>query len=712
MTRESIIEYFRSKVTKPLSFHEIVYLMHLTPPERRQLKRFLRDLVSDGKIVRTRKGLYGPPEEMSLVTGYFDAHREGYGFVVTGKAGERDLFIPARSVSGAMNNDRVVARIEDRRRGEGRIIRVLERAASRIVGTVDHGRSGWFVVPKGASANFDVAVSPKDRAGAKQGDRVVAEIIEFPTDKRIPTGRIVKVLGAPASLRDEIEAIIEEFHLPRRFPHDALDKAKGLDAAAPAGRAGRRRDLRRLPTVTIDGERARDFDDAVSIARRKGGYRLWVHVADVGHYVGWNTPIDAEARKRGTSVYFPDRVIPMLPKQLSEDLCSLVPQEDRPAVTVEMDFDGEGEQIASKVYPSLIRSDERMTYTSVRKILIDRDTAERRKYEHLLGGFETMGELCSILKERRLRRGSLDFDLPEPDILLDIQGNPEAVMSAERNFAHMIIEEFMIAANETVATYLTNRDIPLLYRIHEPPDADKLMAVQGALGTLNISRNRRQVRAADIPSLLKEIRGLPGEDVFNHMILRCLKQARYAPANAGHFGLASACYTHFTSPIRRYPDLVVHRILKEFMRGGKTGDARKQELASALPDIAFHSSMMERRADAAERAVVDVTKAWFMKDRVGEDFGASVISVNPYGLRVRLRDFFVEAFLHLSSMTDDFYRYDEKTMSLRGTHRKRVFTIGGELRVRIDRVDIEERTVLAGLCPEGGRHGSVSRAAR
>jgi len=708
VNKESILAFFREKTGKPLSFKDIVSLMRLSHPEARALKRLLRQMMREGDIVMTRKGLYGPSDDMNLITGRFEAHRDGYGFVILEKPGERDIFVPARSTQGAMDNDRVIVRMENSRRREGMIIRILERATTRFVGRLDITKAASYIRPKNKSLPFDLYVSPGDRGKARHGDSVVAEILSYPTDKRPPSGKVIKVIGKPEDPASEVEAIIEEFNLPRRFPKDVHDEAKLLYARisdapfAPSPRGDReglglkRKDLRSLPTVTIDGERAKDFDDAVSIKLTEHGYKLWVHIADVGFYVGWDSVLDGEARKRGTSVYFPDRVIPMLPKELSEDLCSLKPGVERPAFTVEMDFDRQGEQIGAKFYPSLIKSDERMTYTSVKKILVDHDRDEREKYEPLLQDFELMNELCGILRQMRLERGSLDFDLPEPEVLLDLQGRPEAILRAERNLAHMIIEEFMIAANEAVAGHLESLGVPSLYRIHEEPDPMKLEEIMKVVHPSSKAR-RKSLKAEDFSRLLMEIKGTPGEEIINYMILRGLKQARYSPVNVGHFGLASASYTHFTSPIRRYPDLVVHRILREVLAKKHLPDKRIKERECLLPEIAFHSSRMERLSDDAEREVVGAMKVWFMKDKVGEEFEGMLVGVTPYGLRVRLKDFYVDGFIHVSYMTDDFYQYNERSVSLSGRNTGRIFRIGDELTVRVDKVDLEEREILFGI---------------
>ncbi len=706
INKDKILSFFKERSRKPLSFKEIVYEMNLSPAEARALKGLLRGMVKKGEIVRTRKGLYAPPDDINLVTGYFEPHKEGYGFVIMEKPGERDLFIPAWATMGAMKNDKVLVRIENWAKREGRIIRILERAFTRIAGRFGASKGGFYVSPKDKSLQFDLYIPLKEKNGAKIGDVVIAEIIDYPTHRKPPTGRIIKVLGEPQTPKAEIELIIEELNLPKKFPHNVLKEAYLLYSSKLETDTlkSRRKDLRFLSTVTIDGEHAKDFDDAISIKLEQYGYKLYVHIADVSHFINWNSDIDIEARKRGTSIYFPDRVIPMLPKELSEDLCSLKPGVERLTFTVEMDFDRNGNRLKTDFYPSLIVSDERMTYTSVKRILIDNDKSERQKYDHLLQDFELMGELCNILRNRRLERGSLDFDLPEPEVLLDVKGKPESILTAERNFAHMIIEEFMIAANEAVAEYLDKQGIPFLYRIHEEPDPVKFEEIVRVIRS--ITGIKTLARPKDYSELLKGIKNTSIEEIINYIVLRSLKQARYSPINVGHFGLASKCYTHFTSPIRRYPDLIVHRILKETLNKKHISDRRIIELKKILPDIAFHSSRMERLADEAEREVLNAMRVWFMKDKVGEEFDAKIVHVTPYGLKVRLKDYFVEGFAHVSYMTDDFYRYNESSMSLVGKHTKRAFKIGTEVKVRIERVDIEEREILIDIC------GSVSEDKR
>ncbi len=694
LNNEKVLEIV-SSCPRPMSFKEILSRLGLGRNEARRLKRVLRNLVSQGALIMTRKGRYGTPEEMSLVRGCFEAHRDGYGFVIPEDTGQRDIFIPARATLGAMEGDRVIARIEDPRKRDGRILRILERAQTRLVGTIEITKAGAFVRPKRRDVPFDIYVAPKDVRKAKNGDLVVVEIVSYPTDKRPPSGRVTKVLKKPEVPAEEIEAIIDEFNLPRKFPAEVAGEVKALSADITADAEGRK-DLQTLPTVTIDGERAKDFDDAISIKLRKFGYTLYVHIADVGYFVPWESTVDREAKKRGTSVYLPDRVVPMLPKKLSENLCSLKPKVPRFAFTVEMDFSRKGERLRQRFYPSIIRSDERMTYTAVKKILVDGDRKLRQRYDYLLREFELMAELCSLLRERRLKRGSLDFDLPEPEVLLDIRGNPENIVVAERNFAHMIIEEFMITANEAVAESLAARGVPSIYRIHEPPDDSKMEEVLKVVKAVTNIR-KRHLSVKDLPYILDKVRGRPEEDVVNYIILRSLKQARYSTQNVGHFGLASECYTHFTSPIRRYSDLVVHRILREALTKRRMKASRMKELEETLPGIAFHCSRAERVADDAERAVVAAMRAWFMKERVGEEFSARIVGVTPRGIKVRLKDFYVDGFLHVSYLTDDYYIYNERSLQLVGRRKKKRFRMGDELTVRVERVDLDQREIVFGI---------------
>jgi len=689
---DEILKYLKTKTSKPVGMKEIARNIGVFSGRSGSLRRVLKSLTSSGSIYRTHSGLYGIADRMNLITGEFQGHRDGYGFILPDKSGEADLFIPRRKTMGAMSGDRVIARVESLKRREGAIIKILERARKRIIGKLCHEKGSYFVAPKGKNLPFDVLVSAGNRNGAKSGNLVLVELTSYPTPTRPPEGRVLKVLPDADHPGVEIDMIIEEHSLPRSFASPVLKEAKGL---SPTIRLGSRVDCRGLTTVTIDGEDAKDFDDAISIKKIKGGFILYVHIADVSHYVTWESGIDLEARRRGTSVYFPGQVIPMLPETLSNDLCSLLPRTDRFAFTVEMHVSTDGKMMKKEFYPSVINSNERLTYTAVGRILVDHDPVERERYGYLMEDLETMGELYDILKRSRVKRGSLDFDLPEPYILLDLQGSPEAIMKTERNVSHMIIEEFMIAANEAVSSTIEGLHVPSLYRVHEEPDIAKLDELRPILKTFGLETRGAGVSA--FRSILKKIKGKTEGPMLNILLLRSLKQAKYSTKNSGHFGLASKSYTHFTSPIRRYPDLVVHRVLKDILSGkGITGENRSY-LQSVLPEIAAHSSATERTADEAEREIVRAMRAWFMKDKVGNVYEGFVTSINPRGLRVQLKEIFVEGFLRVSSMSDDYYWFDEERFRLIGRRRKKSFTMGDEITVRVESVDIEEREIAFSL---------------
>lgn len=693
MKTEEILEFIK-KSGRPVSFKEISDAFSLKASQRKKLKRLLKELLLQGKIIRNRKGLYLPVREAKLITGFFEAHRNGFGFVIPDSPKETDIFIPPHATMGAMDGDRVVVRLEQRRKREGKIIRILERATKKIVGTIEKSGPIFYIQPRKRNINQQVVVAPQD-IKLKHGDLVLAELTYQAANKPL-VAKILKVFEKPKTPKEDIEILTYEYDLPKKFPKEVVNLSEELSLKGISKKQFKNRvDLRELPTVTIDGENAKDFDDAVSIKKLRNGFILWVHIADVSHYVKWNSPIDIEARQRGTSIYLPDRVIPMLPPHLSENLCSLLPKTARLTFTVEMHFSNSGERKETLFYPSVIQTAERMTYTSVKKILIDKDPEEIKKYQTLVPYFEEMAELCEILKDKRKKRGSLDFDLPEPEVLLDIKGDPQAIIKAERNLAHFIIEEFMIAANEAVAEFLYSKNVPCLYRVHEEPEANKIQYITRIIKNLGILKE--DLKPAEFHEFIEVVKETPYEEIVNYLILRSLKQARYSPENVGHFGLASDCYTHFTSPIRRYPDLVVHRILKEFLQKGKISKERKKELEKILPDIAIHSSRMERKADDVERDAVQIMRVWFMKEKEGEEFEGKVTMVTPEGLRVRLEEYYVEGFLPISYMSDDFYQFDEKRYCLTGLKRKKKFTIGTSLRVRVAKVSIDEREIIFDL---------------
>ena len=704
-THKQIAELIKAKTGKPMLVRELMRQLRLTADDRRDLKKVLNDLVLSGEIIKTRGNRYGLPEKMDLETGIFQAHPQGYGFVIPEKKGKTDVYISARSKLDAMNGDKVVVRVtppvgkkKTEGKREGMVVRILERAQTRVVGTYelpDPKTGGFgFVTPFDTRLTQDLIISREHVGDAKPGDIVSAEIIAYPMRGRPPEGRIVKLIGKPGSPGIDSELIIEQYELPTQFSTAALQEADEIPQQVTPTMRKSRKDLRDLATVTIDGEKARDFDDAISIERIKGGYRLWVHIADVAQYVKEKTLLDEEAYLRGTSVYLPDRVIPMLPMQLSNGICSLNPNVDRLTLTCEMDIAASGDILRYDIYESIINSNERMTYTAVREILVDRDPAQRKRYSALLAEFELMEELMNVLRTKRSKRGSIDFDLPEPEIVLDLQGRMTEIIRAERNMAHQIIEEFMLAANETVARHIENKKAPFIYRIHEEPDEEKLTDLVEFLATLGISLPTvKKVKPLHLQKALAKAKGSPEETLINTVLLRTMKQARYSHENVGHFGLAAETYTHFTSPIRRYPDLIVHRVLKADMRGKLKDEVYVEKLAAALPESAIHCSQRERKAMEAERDVITMLKLRFMEDKVGEVFDGIITGVVQFGFFVQLRDLFVEGLVHVSTLTDDYYHYVEKLHCLRGERRKCAYRIGDAIRVRVDRVDTARKRI-------------------
>ncbi|MCI4625141.1 MAG: ribonuclease R [Candidatus Magnetoovum sp. WYHC-5] len=691
--KEELLQYIKTR-KKPLSFKELSMRFCSNKGEAKIIKKYLRALVKEGALRRTQKGQFGQTEEKEQITGYFEAHKGGYGFVISEKPSMKDIYVSLRKTMGAMNNDRVVALIENETKRDGRIVKIIERAHKRVVGKIVKKGNTLFLQPKLKTIPFDIVVHGKNALKVSDGDTVIGEIEVYQEGKHPSFGKIVKKVKPPSDPESEINQIIEEFNLPKRFSPSLVAQIHEIPHEIPEDIISTRKDLRTLKTVTIDGESAKDFDDAISIRKVESGYKLYVHIADVGFYVPWESPIDIEARKRGTSVYFPNKVLPMLPKVLSEDLCSLKHGVDRLTITVEMDFDSNGTVQHASFYRSVINTNARMTYTKVKNILIDNDEVLKKKYKSLVPDFELMSELCLLIKQKKELRGSLDFDLPEPEILIDIQGNLEGIVKAQRNFAHRIIEEFMIAANESVAEFMAKTNIPCLYRVHEEPEQRKIDDMANVLFTAGIWKKRKP-KPSDFPALIKKARSTPYEEMVNYIILRSLKQAKYSPINVGHFGLASPCYCHFTSPIRRYPDLVVHRILCDVLEDrNKFENQQIKLLETILPDIAFHSSRRERIADEAENTAVDALRTWFMKDKIGSVFNATVVRVSNYGLKIRLNDYYIEGHIPIENMTDDYYDFNDTELTLKGRRFQRKYTIGDSIQVKAYGINQEEREVL------------------
>jgi len=658
-----------------------------------ELKRMLDDMADDGEIVRFKGNSYAIATAAKSIRGTLSTHRDGYGFV-TPQGGGEDIFIPQRYMKSAMHGDTVEVRAEHSRLGggkqEGRIMSVTERASSRIVGRYEETRRGAVVIPEETRLNMVVAIPTKGRGTAADGQQVVAELTSYPIGGRPAEGRIVEVLGWPDDPEVEVQSAIRRFDLPHVFEKDTLAEADAVPESVSQEELKGRVDLRSMPTVTIDGETARDFDDAVALRREGANCRLWVSIADVSHYVRPGSALDRDAYLRGTSVYFPDRCIPMLPERLSNGICSLNPQVDRLTMTAEMLIDRNGGTLESSFYPSIIRSSARLTYTIVKQIIVDNDPEVTDKHRPLAPMLLEMKELALCLQAMRRKRGSIDFDLPEPEVIIGLTGQTEGIIRAERNLAHQLIEEFMLAANEAVATYITGRAIPFLYRIHENPDPAKLISFQEFVYGFGYEFPlvAERVNPSELQRLLAQAAGRPEERMLNYALLRCMKQARYAAENLGHFGLASKCYCHFTSPIRRYPDLVVHRILRAALAlEGQQGSKRaERELATAtarLDEIAEHTSKRERVAMEAERDVVELKKVQFMQRHLGEEFNGFITGVTGFGFFVELEELFVEGLVHITTLDDDLYSFIEKQHSLIGRRSKQVFRIGDAARVKV-----------------------------
>jgi ribonuclease R len=711
----------------PALLRELMRALRIPKDQRREFRRLLNEMVRSGEIVRIKGNRYGLPSKMNLIPGRLQGHPEGYGFVIPDTPGQADIYVARRNMVDAMHGDHVVARVESYRpqkagsgtpRREGRIIRVLDRGTDRVIGRFDWSRNRefGFVVPTDRRNWFDLYVAFDQTGGARDGDLVVAEIVRYPTPHRNPEGRVETIIGRAYDPKVDTQMVMAEFGLPMDFPDPATAASRKLPSRVAPGMVRGFRDLRGLKTVTIDGEKARDFDDAVSIERAPGGrYRLWVHIANVSYYVPWNSALDLEARRRGTSVYFPDRVVPMFPENLSNGICSLNPREDRLALTVEMLFDSWGKPVEYDLYESVIKSDERMTYTAVGRILEQDDPELSRRYQPLVSDFRQMGELAERLRSRRMGAGSIDFDLPEPEIVLDLQGQPLDIIREERNVAHRIIEEFMLAANRTVAGHMADLGVPFIYRIHEPPDPDRLADLSLFVASFGHVLKLRHpagesggpFRPRVLQALLERVKGNPEERLINHVVLRSMKQARYSTENAGHFGLAADTYTHFTSPIRRYPDLIVHRLVKEVLKKKKMSASRAEELAGPLAEIARTSSERERVAMEAEREVVDLKKVRFMEDKMGEEFFGFITGVTSFGFFVELEAFFVEGLVHITSIPDDYYVFLEKEHSLLGRHHRRRFRIADRVRVRVENVNLEKRQIDFSLTEDFGGRGSA-----
>jgi ribonuclease R len=687
-----------SKLGKPVSVRDLVRALSLDPEARRELKAVLRRLIADGTLVKIRGARVGLPDRMNLVVGRLSCSPSGYGFVVpeARREGQADLFVAAANIREALHGDRVVARLE--RHGpkgpEGRIIRVLERANERLVGRYEaDGRFGGHVVPFDPRVLHEVFVPAGDEGKASAGDMVTVDITRPPTATRNPVGRVLEVLGRITDPGVDLKVVVARYALPDAFPPEVEAEARRVARPVGPGETAGRTDFRGWLTVTIDPETARDHDDAVGIERGKdGGYRLAVHIADVAHYVREGGPLDQEAYLRGTSVYFPDKVLPMLPHALSSDVCSLVEGEDRLTQSVVIDLDARGRVQKTTFHDGVIRSAARLSYAEAQAI-VDGDPTARGRHASLLPSLVAMDELAKLMRARRHERGSLDFDLPEPKLVLDEKGEMTGIVRHERLDSMRLVEEFMLAANEAVAQRLHRAGVGALYRIHEQPDPERVREFVELVSSLGyrVPARGEGVRPEDFQQILRQVEGRPEEKLVSYLLLRTMKLARYHEENLGHFGLATEMYAHFTSPIRRYPDLVAHRALRALGEGADS--ARESWLREKLPEMGLHLSERERRASDAERELVEWKKVRFMAGKLGETFAGYVTGVQAFGLFVELEEIYVQGLVHVSSMRDDYYGFHEKDHLLRGENTKATYRLGDRVQVQVARVNLGRRQI-------------------
>ena len=688
--QDRIVSFLGKRPRQRLTPAEILKGMGAARDELNEVVASLRALAKQGRVVRLKKNHYALPGADSCLTGRVHAHPDGFGFLIPDDRDKEDLYLSRREMRRVMHGDRVMVRVERTRGGavEVHVAEILEHGQKRLVGTYEEHQGQGYLIPTDPRIAPAIALGQSDKRPEK-GAVIAAELTRYASGYSAPEARVVETLGDPNDPEIQARAIIFQYALPTEFSPAAKRGAEACPQTIPESEIASRVDLRALPIVTIDGEKARDFDDAVCVEKSDGGYRLHVSIADVAHYVRPGSALDEDAYARGTSVYFPDRALPMLPEELSNGICSLNPNEDRLTKTAMIEFGARGEVLKTRFFNSVIRSHARMTYTEVRQILVDKDAESRARYRALVPGFERMEELALLLYGERRARGTLDFDLPEAEIVLDLQGNPENIVRAERSIAHRIIEEFMIAANEAVARHLKEKNLPLLYRVHEGPDHEALEEIAPFLATLGyrLPLKHERIQPKELQKILDASKGKPEEKVVNHVLLRAMKQAHYAPDNIGHFGLASLCYAHFTSPIRRYPDLIVHRMLDEALKNRKLKANEREELDRYMSEAGKHTSERERVAMDAEREMVGLKKAQFMMDKIGEQFAGVVVSLANFGFFVELEDYFVEGLVKLSSLKDDDYHYYEKEYLIKGRRHGRKFRLGDRVRVKVLRIN-------------------------
>lgn len=690
--KERILAYMESEGYVPIKRRDMRAMLSVPQEDREKFESLINELIAEGRVFETKKGKLALPKDLQMATGTFIGHARGFGFV-TPDAGGEDIFIPASETMGAMQKDRVLYKMlhkaEKGKKADGVIVRILERGQQRIVGTFEAGSKGYgFVVADDKKIAKDIFISRENTKGAVTGHKVVVEITDYGEDRRNPEGKVIEILGHINDPGVDILSVIRRYELAVEFPEEVYAEIEHLGTeVAEADKKGRE-DLRDLLTITIDGADAKDLDDAVSLKRLgNGNFELGVHIADVSHYVRENTALDKEAYARGTSVYLVDRVIPMLPHKLSNGICSLNPHVDRLALSCLMEVNGRGEVVSHRILESVINSDYRMTYTAVREILEDGTPALLEQYAEILPMLEDMEELRQILGEKRRKRGSVNFDLPESKIILDENGKPIDIKPYEKSIATNMIEEFMLVCNETIAENSFWQEMPFMYRSHQEPDEDKLEKMEQFLRGFGYYLRKKdgEIHPRELQKVLQKAEDTDEERIITRMVLRSMMQARYTAENGGHFGLAAKYYCHFTSPIRRYPDLEIHRMIKKMLHG------ELDEKASAyyrrkMPDWAKHCSKQERVAEDAERDTDALKKVEFMEDKVGQIYEGIISGVTNWGIYVELPNT-IEGMVALSQMDDDYYEFDEKKMLVFGKRTKKSYRLGDKVVVSVAKVD-------------------------
>lgn len=692
--KETIFAFICDQYYVPMRIKEIATVLQIPRDQRDDLKEVLDELVAEGLVELTSRGKY-LKSEIKVNEGTFEASTRGFGFISI-EGVEEDIYVSPKDVNTAMHGDTVRFELSKHSRGkrkEGRVVKVIERNTKEIVGTYESAGNFGFVVPDNPKYSRDIFVSKERSKGANTGDKVVVKITDYGSNSKKPEGIISENLGSSDEAGTDILSIIKGFDLPLEFPEkverQAENVAKDVSEADMAGRM----DLRHLPTVTIDGEDAKDLDDAITIEKKDDKYILGVHIADVTNYVQERSALDVEALKRGTSVYLTDRVIPMLPRTLSNGICSLNQGEDRLALSCIMTIDSKGVVVDHIITESVINVNERMTYTSVNAILAENDEKECERYADFVPYFKLMEELAALLREKRYKRGSIDFDIPESKIILDENGKPVEIKPYDRNVATKIIEDFMLAANETVAEDYFWQEIPFVYRTHDTPDTEKIKRLSTFINNFGYSlkSSQEELHPKELQKLLLKIAGTPAENLISRLTLRSLKQAKYTTACTGHFGLAAKYYCHFTSPIRRYPDLQIHRIIKDNLRG-RMNEEKRAHYNSILAEVAKKSSELERRAEEAERETDKLKKTEYMLNYIGEEFEGVISGMNQWGIYVELPNT-IEGMVHVSSLKDDFYEYNEGTFEMVGERFNKHYKLGQTVKIKVKAADVLRRTI-------------------